>query len=111
MASRSPSPRQGGNAVRRHHGECPGHAARTVVRHAHAVGYGTVLSARCGETEDDWLADLAVGRCTGQIEVVPRCAPSAPPSGTVCCGSRPHRGPAPSTSEQRLYFSPSVARN
>jgi enolase len=44
-------------------------AARTVVRHAHAAGYGTVLSARSGETEDDWLADLAVGWRTGQIKV------------------------------------------
>lgn len=44
-------------------------AARTVVRHAYAAGYGTVLSARSGETEDDWLADLAVGWHTGQIKV------------------------------------------
>ncbi|WP_299532017.1 phosphopyruvate hydratase [uncultured Streptomyces sp.] len=44
-------------------------AARTVVRHAHAAGYGTVLSARSGETEDNWLADLAVGWRTGQIKV------------------------------------------
>ncbi|WP_354006260.1 hypothetical protein [Streptomyces sp. NBC_01373] len=44
-------------------------AARTVVDHAHAAGYGTVLSARSGETEDDWPADLAVGCRTGQIKV------------------------------------------
>jgi enolase len=43
--------------------------ARAVVRQAHAVGYTTVLSARSGETEDDWLADLAVGWRTGQIKV------------------------------------------
>jgi enolase len=43
--------------------------ARTVVRTAHAAGYATVLSARSGETEDDWLADLAVGWRTGQIKV------------------------------------------
>jgi enolase len=43
--------------------------ARTVVRAAHAAGYATVLSARSGETEDDWLADLAVGWRTGQIKV------------------------------------------
>ena len=43
--------------------------ARTVVRTAHAHGYATVLSARSGETEDDWLADLAVGWRTGQIKV------------------------------------------
>ena len=43
--------------------------ARAVVRAAHAAGYATVLSARSGETEDDWLADLAVGWRTGQIKV------------------------------------------
>lgn len=43
--------------------------ARSVVRIAQAAGYGTVLSARSGETEDDWLADLAVGWRTGQIKV------------------------------------------
>ena len=36
---------------------------------AHAAGYATVLSARSGETEDDWLADLALGWRTGQIKV------------------------------------------
>jgi enolase len=43
--------------------------AREVVRIAHAADYATVLSARSGETEDDWLADLAVGWRTGQIKV------------------------------------------
>ncbi|MEV5831591.1 phosphopyruvate hydratase [Spirillospora sp. NPDC052242] len=43
--------------------------ARSVVRRAHGAGYATVLSARSGETEDDWLADLAVGWRTGQIKV------------------------------------------
>ena len=32
-------------------------------------GTRTVLSARSGETEDSWLADLAVGWRTGQIKV------------------------------------------
>jgi enolase len=44
-------------------------AARTVVDRAHETGYATVLSARSGETEDSWLADLAVGWRTGQIKV------------------------------------------
>jgi enolase len=35
--------------------------ARSVVHQAQAAGYATVLSARSGETEDDWLADLGVG--------------------------------------------------
>lgn len=43
--------------------------AREVVALAHAHGYATVLSARSGETEDDWLADLAVGWNTRQIKV------------------------------------------
>lgn len=43
--------------------------ARAVVAQAHRAGYRTVLSARSGETEDSWLADLAVGWRTGQIKV------------------------------------------
>lgn len=40
-----------------------------VVEEAKRAGYATVLSARSGETEDTWLADLAVGWRTGQIKV------------------------------------------
>ena len=43
--------------------------AREVVGLAQAAGYATVLSARSGETEDSWLADLAVGWRTGQLKV------------------------------------------
>ncbi|WP_106401469.1 phosphopyruvate hydratase [Actinocorallia populi] len=43
--------------------------ALDVVRRAHSARYTTVLSARSGETEDTWLADLAVGWRTGQIKV------------------------------------------
>jgi enolase len=43
--------------------------ALTVVKDARAAGYATVLSARSGETEDAWLADLAVGWRTEQIKV------------------------------------------
>jgi enolase len=43
--------------------------ARAVVDLARGAGMATVLSARSGETEDDWLADLAVGWRTGQIKV------------------------------------------
>jgi enolase len=43
--------------------------ARHVVEIAIAAGYATVLSARSGETEDSWLADLAVGWRTGQLKV------------------------------------------
>lgn len=44
-------------------------SARNVVARAAAAGYATVLSARSGETEDSWLADLAVGWRTGQLKV------------------------------------------
>jgi enolase len=43
--------------------------AHQVVKLAQEAGYATVLSARSGETEDSWLADLAVGWCTGQLKV------------------------------------------
>jgi len=43
--------------------------ARRVVVMAQDAGYGTVLSARSGETEDSWLTDLAVGWRTGQLKV------------------------------------------
>lgn len=43
--------------------------ARAVMIAAQAAGYSTVLSARSGETEESWLADLAVGWQAGQIKV------------------------------------------
>jgi enolase len=43
--------------------------AHQVVVMAQAAGYATVLSGRSGETEDSWLADLAVGWRTGQLKV------------------------------------------
>jgi enolase len=43
--------------------------AARVVEQARAGGYATVVSARSGDTEDSWLADLAVGWRTGQIKV------------------------------------------
>jgi enolase len=43
--------------------------ARGVVHAAKSAGYATVLSARSGETEESWLADLSVGWSTGQIKV------------------------------------------
>jgi len=43
--------------------------ALDVTRAAQAAGYRTVLSARSGDTEDAWLADLAVAWRTGQIKV------------------------------------------
>jgi enolase len=43
--------------------------AAAVVRDAQRAGYATVVSARSGETEQSWLADLAVGWRAGQIKV------------------------------------------
>jgi enolase len=43
--------------------------ALRVVESAREANYATVLSARSGETEDAWLADLAVGWRTGQLKV------------------------------------------
>ena len=40
-----------------------------VVATAQAAGYVRIVSARSGETEDDLLADLAVGTAAGQIKV------------------------------------------
>jgi enolase 1/2/3 len=39
-----------------------------VIEIAQAVGWGTVVSHRSGETEDTSLADLAVGAATGQLK-------------------------------------------
>jgi len=36
---------------------------------AREAGYRSVVSARSGETEDSWLADLAVASAAGQIKV------------------------------------------
>lgn len=43
--------------------------ARTVSDQAKSRGYATVVSARSGDTEDYWLADIAVGWDCGQIKV------------------------------------------
>jgi enolase len=40
-----------------------------VIRLAQRAGYGTVVSARSGETEDDSMSDLAVGTGAGQLKV------------------------------------------
>jgi enolase len=42
---------------------------REVVRIARDAGYVPVVSARSGETEDDFLADLAVGAAAGQVKI------------------------------------------
>jgi enolase len=44
-------------------------AAARVVELATRAGYRTIVSARSGDVEDCWLADLAVGWRIGQIKV------------------------------------------
>lgn len=41
----------------------------SVLQRAQNAGFNTVVSARSGETEDSWLADLATGWRAGQIKV------------------------------------------
>lgn len=43
--------------------------AAEALRLARTAGWAVTVSARSGETEDDWLADLAVGWGAGQIKV------------------------------------------
>ena len=40
-----------------------------VIARARAGGYATIVSARSGETEDSFIADLAVGSAAGQIKI------------------------------------------
>ena len=40
-----------------------------VIRAARSAGYAPVVSARSGETEDSFIADLAVGSAAGQIKI------------------------------------------
>ena len=47
--------------------------AITAVKDAKAAGWGVMTSHRSGETEDTYIADLAVGLCTGQIKTGAPC--------------------------------------
>jgi enolase len=40
-----------------------------LIAQAKAAGYATIVSARSGETEDTFMADLAVGTAAGQIKI------------------------------------------
>lgn len=44
-----------------------------VVKLAKDVHWGVVISHRCGETEDSFIADLSVGLSTGQIKAGAPC--------------------------------------
>lgn len=41
----------------------------SVIAAAKAAGYAPIISARSGETEDNYIADLAVGTAAGQIKI------------------------------------------
>jgi len=43
------------------------------VKLAKQQGWGVMTSHRSGETEDSYIADLAVGLCTGQIKTGAPC--------------------------------------
>jgi enolase len=43
------------------------------VKDAKAAGWGVMTSHRSGETEDTYIADLAVGLCTGEIKTGAPC--------------------------------------
>jgi enolase len=43
--------------------------ALAVMQLARTAGYATIVSARSGETEDSFIADLAVGTAAGQVKV------------------------------------------
>ena len=43
------------------------------VKMSKQAGWGVMTSHRSGETEDDYIADLAVGLCTGEIKTGAPC--------------------------------------
>jgi len=43
------------------------------VQDSKRAGWGVMTSHRSGETEDDYIADLAVGLCTGEIKTGAPC--------------------------------------
>merc|ERR1712166_1609410 len=43
------------------------------VKMSKQAGWGVMTSHRSGETEDNYIADLAVGLCTGQIKTGAPC--------------------------------------
>merc|ERR1740130_1718265 len=46
---------------------------KRAIEEAKAAGWGVMTSHRSGETEDTYIADLAVGLCTGQIKTGAPC--------------------------------------
>ena len=64
---------------------------------ARAAGYLSVISHRSGETEDTFIADLAVATGAGQIKTgSASAAPIASRSTTSCCASRSSSATRPS---------------
>ena len=67
------------------------------VETCHRAGWRAVTSHRSGETEDTTIADLAVALNMGQIKTGAPPAPTAWPSTTSCCASRPSWAIPPNT--------------
>ena len=62
---------------------------------AQQAGWGVMTSHRSGETEDTFIADLAVGLCTGQVRLLPplfraakRCILPCPVAAPQAAGCR-----------------------
>ena len=64
---------------------------------AQKAGYGAVISHRSGETEDAFIADLAVGTGAGQIKTGSAAARSGSPNTTACWPSSRSWGRRPAT--------------
>lgn len=60
----------------------------TASKLAKSNGYKTIISHRSGETEDTFIADLAVGVNAGQIKTGAPAGPNGWPSTTGFCGSK-----------------------
>ena len=62
--------------------------ARAALDAAKAAGFGTIVSARSGESEDTSIAHLAVGWNAGQLKVARSHAANGSRNGTSSCASR-----------------------
>ncbi len=60
---------------------------RQAIKLAHQHGYKCIISHRSGETEDTFIADLAVATGCGQIKTGSLCVPIALPNTTNYCAS------------------------
>ena len=64
---------------------------------AHRAGFACMISHRSGETDDTFIADLAVATNAARSRPAPRPAASGSPSTTSCCASRSTSPTRPAT--------------